>query len=227
MVNLLVNEPELNSYKKWCYFYSHIDSGAMEKFIALVYRYFCTPMTISGLLKIAQKRSNLKILEAGCGSGIMSAYLARKNKTTLLDFSPDALKIAKRNFMQNRTLGEFIRGNILDIPFLDNSFDIVWNQGVLEHFKDPAPAMKEMMRVTKKGGYVVIFIPVFLSPLHFVYLLLRLLHLMRFWPFDYQYFFTAGEFKLFMEGAGYKNIIVKKLWLKTIGFSQVGYCQKY
>ncbi len=212
--------------KKWDDYYSKYESSPIGRLIATGNRYFCTPLIIRELFKISKMDAGLKILEAGCGSGVMSSYLSKHNLVTVIDLSLNALESAHRNFVKNKVTGQFARCDILSLPFLDDSFDIAWNQGVLEHFRDPAPAMKEMMRITKKGGYVVIFIPVFLSPLHLFYLFLKSLNLLRLWPFDCQYFFTPKAFKLFMKKAGYKNIKVKRLWLKTLGFSQVGYCQK-
>ncbi len=216
--------PILN--KKWDEYYLRYENNPVGQLIALINRHFCRRMIISELFKIVKKDSGLKMMEAGCGSGVMSSYLSNHNEVTVMDLSRNAIKSAKRNFIKNKTTGQFVCCDILSMPFSDNSFDIVWNQGVLEHFRDPVPVMKEMMRITRKGGYVVIFIPVFLSPLQLVYLFCTSLHLMRLWPFDYQYFFSPRTFKQFMEKAEYKNAEVKRLWLKSVGFSQVGYGAK-
>jgi len=183
-------------------------------------------MFMRELLKIVKKDRDLKIMEAGCGSGAMSSYMAKRNEVTVLDLSMNALEIAKGNFRKNKTNGWFILGDIFSMPLSDDSFEVVWNQGVLEHFTDPVYAMKEMMRVVKRDGYVVIFIPVFFSPLHLFYSFLSLPCLRRLWLFDHQYFFTPNTFKLFMEKAGYEGAKVKRLWLESFGFSQIGYCQK-
>lgn len=46
-----------------------------------------------------------------------------------------------------------------NLPFTDNSVDFVFSSHVLEHFFDPIKAIKEWLRVTKQGGYVVIIVP--------------------------------------------------------------------
>ena len=52
-------------------------------------------------------------------------------------------------------------GSIFKIPFKDNTFDLVYNSGVIEHFKDPdnVAAISEMARVIKPSGRVIIIVP--------------------------------------------------------------------
>ena len=95
-----------------------------------------------------------KVLEAGCGSGDTLA-LFKDQKSYGLDFSKKSLELAKEN------ADELVLGDIMNIPLPDNMFDLVYNSGVLEHFPEPKnlQATKEMARIAKKGGYVVIILP--------------------------------------------------------------------
>ena len=52
-----------------------------------------------------------------------------------------------------------IRANITDLPFEENTFDIIFCNHVLEHIQDDTKAMKELYRVMKKGGMGVFQIP--------------------------------------------------------------------
>jgi len=217
---------KLSPNERWEKYYSNYKKTRLTTLIEFVNEHHFIPAFTSELFKIIKRKKDLDILEPGCGSGLMSAYLAEKNKITLLDLSENSLKIAKYNFNKKNVKGEFIRGDLLKMPFKNNTFDVVWNQGVLEHFKYPSRAMKEMIRVTKRGGYVVIFIPAFLSPLHFIWIFLKLLGLKKLWPFDEQDFLSAKKFRKFMKKARYKNIKIKRLWLKSFNFSQIGYCKK-
>jgi ubiquinone/menaquinone biosynthesis C-methylase UbiE len=103
------------------------------------------------------------ILEAGCGSGQSTLQLSTKTKLiSLLDISPVALDLAKKlSKIYNKNNVEFIEGNILSMPFKDKEYDLTWNIGVLEHYdKTLIPyLLKEMIRVTKDGGYIAIGIP--------------------------------------------------------------------
>lgn len=92
-------------------------------------------------------------IEIGCGSGRLSLYLAQKGyETTLLDNSPAALDVAKRNYEIMKIKGDFVLGDALRLPFNDNSFDVVISTGLLEHFEEPIYVMKEMVRILKPGG---------------------------------------------------------------------------
>ncbi|MFA5032717.1 MAG: class I SAM-dependent methyltransferase [bacterium] len=103
------------------------------------------------------------VLEAGCGTGIISALLAkdRHTKTTLLDISLEALIISKKSLLKYGAEKLLIRGDLFQMPFADGVFDVTWNAGVLEHFQgyDQILALKEMAMVTKPGGYIIVYVP--------------------------------------------------------------------
>ncbi|MFA4825948.1 MAG: class I SAM-dependent methyltransferase [Methanoregula sp.] len=95
------------------------------------------------------------VLEAGCGTGQTLSPLSKKYETVGLDISQAALNLARLN-CKNPVLG-----SIFEIPFKENTFDLVYNSGVIEHFKDPdnVAAIAEMARVTKPSGRVIIIVP--------------------------------------------------------------------
>ena len=69
------------------------------------------------------------------------------------------------------------------MPIKDEQFDIVFNQGVMEHFRlakmDAAEGVKEMMRVLKKDGTLVVLVPAYFSPLFLVYKIFKTLNLIE------------------------------------------------
>ncbi len=101
-----------------------------------------------------------RVLDVGCGTGGTGMSLAQYGaRMTLFDMSPDSLELSKRVFHHQGLKGRFIRGNMLRLPFADNSFDVVTSFGVLEHFPaaEIVQALKEMKRVS--NGIIVTTVP--------------------------------------------------------------------
>lgn len=90
---------------------------------------------LNDLLKEAHDYEPKRVLEVGSGSELISAFLAKQGyEVTLLDISPIAIDIAKRLFSQMQVSGTFVVSDLFRMPFETETFDLVWNAGVLEHF---------------------------------------------------------------------------------------------
>jgi ubiquinone/menaquinone biosynthesis C-methylase UbiE len=107
------------------------------------------------------------VLDAGSGTGIVTLGFQdtgfRPKKTIALDLSRNSLKIARDEFREEKRKVdadniESIQGNVLQLPFGDNAFDLILTCGVLEYVSLDA-GLKEMARVLKPGCKLV-FIPV-------------------------------------------------------------------
>ncbi len=167
------------------------------------------------------------IIELGCGSGIMSSRLAKQGyNVSVLDISQNALNAAKQNFGKLKAKGAFIKADLFSMKLKKESYGIVWNQGVIEHFDDIEGAVREMNRLVAKNGYLMIFVPAYNSPLHMVYRTLSLLNLKSLWPFDDQIFLKKKQLFIIMENAGVKSIRVRRV-KGSLFFSLVGYSRKF
>lgn len=146
--------------------------------------------------------SDVKILEAGCGSGDGLAALVDENRIVVgLDLSEKALR---RTLSHRNVLG--VRGNNFALPFLDNTFDLVFNSGVIEHFKYPGnlEQVKEMTRVTKRGGEVIINVP---NSFCLWYILIKkVLMLLKRWQFGYEESYTPWRLERIVKEAGLRII---------------------
>jgi len=117
------------------------------------------------VLQILRKEINQpeqRILEAGSGSGKISLLLAQDgHRVTLIDYSRAALSASQALYASAGVEAEFVHGSILDMPFPDGAFDVVWNAGVLEHFspEEQRRALAEMRRVCRPGGRIITMNP--------------------------------------------------------------------
>jgi 2-polyprenyl-3-methyl-5-hydroxy-6-metoxy-1,4-benzoquinol methylase len=100
-----------------------------------------------------------KVLEIGCGRGGFSRYLLECGADLVAaDFSDTAIANTQR-LLQNIAYCEAVVADIQDIPFSDNTFDVVVSLETLEHVPDPDKALTELVRVTKPSGKLVISTP--------------------------------------------------------------------
>ena len=88
---------------------------------------------------------HLKILDVGCGTGILS-NLYPNYEITGIDMSDGMLKHHK---------GNHLKGSAEDIPFCSGMFDVVFCRSVLHHLPNPEKALSEIIRVLKPGGKFV------------------------------------------------------------------------
>ncbi len=105
-------------------------------------------------LKVAPRSTLMQ--DVGCGKGIFLAIAEKKFQFCYgLDLSEAALKRARLEAPHSYLVcaaGE-------DLPFPDESYDLIVNVGSLEHFLDLPRAVKEMARVLKKYGHALILVP--------------------------------------------------------------------
>ena len=102
-----------------------------------------------------KKKKNLKILDAGCGTGINLNYLKKYGDVTGIDISDEAIKFSKKRGYKIK------KANIEKLPFKDNTFDLVISLEVIYHkqVKNDIKALKEIHRVLKKRGLAIIRVP--------------------------------------------------------------------
>lgn len=99
---------------------------------------------------------NEKILDLAAGTGTSSAAIAASGaQVVAADFSPGMLAVGRKKH-GNNPLIEFIEADATILPFADNSFDATTISFGLRNVQQPELALKEMLRVTKPGGRLVI-----------------------------------------------------------------------
>ena len=99
------------------------------------------------------------VLEAGCGIATDGVRFARAGAAyTGLDSSPRALELARRRFGLERCSGSFVHGSVVDLPFSDESFDLVYSHGVIHHVAETERAISEFRRVLRPGGTALVMV---------------------------------------------------------------------
>jgi ubiquinone/menaquinone biosynthesis C-methylase UbiE len=93
------------------------------------------------------------VLEVGCGAGVDLARFAKGGATvTGVDLAASAIELARANFAQQRLDGVFQVADGEQLPFRDNSFDLVYAHGVVQYTAQPQKLVAECHRVLKPGG---------------------------------------------------------------------------
>jgi ubiquinone/menaquinone biosynthesis C-methylase UbiE len=129
-------------------------------------RWFATPLgrivratEMKLLLEYLAPAQGELILDAGCGTGIFTTdFLAAGARVVGMDIASGMLQAAGRKVRGTAEEENFlpVRGNILDLPFLDSYFDKVISNTALEFIADGEQALRELFRVLKPGGTLVV-----------------------------------------------------------------------
>jgi|307.fasta_scaffold24488_3 SAM-dependent methyltransferase len=98
-----------------------------------------------------------QILDVGCGTGANLLMLSQLGEAEGVDISPQAIA-----FCQARGLSNVRLGAAEALPYDDNHFDLVTALDVVEHLDDDVGALREMRRVIRPGGRLLLFVPTFM-----------------------------------------------------------------
>jgi len=121
-------------------------------------RLFATSRLPDRMERTAALVEGASILDIGCYAGTFLEHVARRRDgltLTGVDFDPANLEIAR---MLNPQL-EFVEGSAYELPVPDESVDCVTFQEVIEHLEGPAQALKEINRVLRPGGTLIVTTP--------------------------------------------------------------------
>jgi SAM-dependent methyltransferase len=99
------------------------------------------------------------VLEVGCGSGFAVQLFAEAGaKVTAVDLTDWAVATTRARLDAFGLEGDVRRGDGEDLPFADASFDLVFSWGVIHHSSDMEAALRELVRVCRPGGRLVLMV---------------------------------------------------------------------
>lgn len=107
------------------------------------------------------------ILEAGSGLGQYTYQFAKSGAKKVIGVEICPEKVAWSKVKYKKEIGEnfdFLQGSIEDLQFPDNEFDLAYSNAVFEHIADPVRAFKELHRVVKPGGELLLTVDYFHGP---------------------------------------------------------------
>ncbi len=138
--------------------------------------------------------------EVGAGSGRDSLDLARRgSRVVVLDYVRTSFAVIRRQADQLGLTVHPVCADAQRMPFRDGAFALVFHQGLLEHFRDPMPLVRENARVTAPGGHTLIDVPqkyhVYTAAKHAMIVLGR-------WFAGWETEFTPGGLERVMRRAG-------------------------
>jgi ubiquinone/menaquinone biosynthesis C-methylase UbiE len=115
------------------------------------------------ILDLLQPKPGEVILDAGCGTGVFTLdILSIGSQVIGLDISLPMLIHARKKL--KRYPFQTVLSNMLNLPFPESSFDKVVSVTAVEFMADAQGAVKELFRVTKRGGFIVLATLNSLSP---------------------------------------------------------------
>lgn len=108
---------------------------------------------------LGSKINRLRILDVGCGDGVLSWMLAKRGAEVCgIDINEEAIKVAQKKCKNINA--NFCAASIYNIPFPSRHFDSILCIDVIEHLQKPHEALNELKRVWNKSGPMIITTPI-------------------------------------------------------------------
>jgi ubiquinone/menaquinone biosynthesis C-methylase UbiE len=113
---------------------------------------------IEKMAKVAGIGEGSEVADVGTGTGFVAAGLAPRVKRVIgIDNASAMLRVARENLDSlSVSNAELLVGDLAGLPLADNSVDATFANMVLHHAVDPAAMLKEMARIVRPGGMIVI-----------------------------------------------------------------------
>lgn len=153
-----------------------------------IVEFLCERMNVEGM----------RILEVGAGTGRDSGKLASMGaEVWTLDYSEESLRLMSDHL---DTEIEIVCGDALALPFCTGSFDLVFHQGLLEHFRQPSQLLDENFRILKNGGAMLVDVP---QRFHYYTLGKHILMFFDKWFAGWETEFSVAELEQLVGRAGF------------------------
>jgi SAM-dependent methyltransferase len=144
------------------------------------------------------------VCEIGCGTGKESMRLSSLGaRVVCVDFSEKALRLVQRRAAAISGALTLVKGDTNRLPFRDGVFDVIFHQGLLEHFSDPISVLREQARLVKPGGYLLVDVP---QRFHWYALRKRWEMARGTWPYGWETDFSPLRLRRMLRGVGMEPV---------------------
>jgi len=109
---------------------------------------------------LPELKPGMRVLDVGCGPGSITLGLAQHvapGQVIGLDLSRETLESARANAVARGVQNlRYEEGSVYELRFPDASFDVAYAHQVFQHLREPAAALREMLRVVRPGGLIAV-----------------------------------------------------------------------
>ncbi|MFH0777659.1 MAG: class I SAM-dependent methyltransferase [Candidatus Eisenbacteria bacterium] len=152
-----------------------------------------------------------QILEVGAGSGRDSVSLVKAGgRVFVLDYVESSLSVVKEMARAEGVDVQLVCADATNMPFRDGTFDVLFHQGLMEHFRDPSPLIEENRRILRKDGAILVDVPqryhVYTAAKHILILLGR-------WFAGWETEYTISSLERLMASHGFRHVCSYGDWM--------------
>jgi SAM-dependent methyltransferase len=153
-----------------------------------------------------------RVLEVGAGSGRDSLELARRgSRIYVLDYVGSSFDVIRRLAREQGVEVVCVCADATRMPFREGSFALVFHQGLMEHFRDPRPLLRENQRVTEIGGHCLVDVP---QRWHVYTIAKHMMIAMNRWFAGWETEYSPGELEARMREAGFTIVRTSGDWFR-------------
>ncbi len=136
--------------------YHHLGDAWWDPDGAIAALHEINPTRVAYFCDVLGDLAGIRILEIGCGGGLMAEAYARRGAFTVgIDRSLPSLRVARRHAAAERVVIDYSGSLAEELPFSDGAFDAVVTADTLEHVENVDRVVEEAARVLKPGGRFV------------------------------------------------------------------------